>query len=235
MAVKTKYVDVPQEEKMRLFLQVKDDPRFHEYLHGCYECGVCVAACPSARFYDYSPRKITQAIAREDIDLFYEQLNDDIWNCSQCYSCVRCRRGNVPGGLVQIMREVAIVNGMQSAKDALTGYTRVVYKIHATGTQVSPDMLQPEVFRDWGPYVYEVCEKMEDWRKAIPSENLHTYTTAWDVGEKTRGELYLIWYLAGVLDLIRQIDSGVHTILEEVIEEVLEEKGYDLSAIGRAG
>lgn len=231
----TKYADVPREEKERLFLEVKSDARFHEYLHGCYECGVCVAACPSARYYDYSPRKITQAISREDIDLFYEQMNDDIWNCSQCYSCTRCRRGNVPGGLVQVMREVAVRNGLQSAKDALVGYTRVVYKIHSTGTQVSPDMLQPDAFLDWGPYVEKVSKNLDLWRKAIPPETMHTVTTAWQVGERTQGELYLIWYLSGVLDLIREADAGVHTILEELVEEVLEERGYDLSAIGKAG
>lgn len=230
-----KYAEVPYEEKRRLFLEVKADPRFEEYLHGCYECGVCVAACPSARFYDYSPRKITQAAAREDVDLIYEQMNDDIWNCSQCYSCTRCRRGNSPGGIVQIMREVAVRNGLKSAKEALTGYTRVVYKVHSTGTQVSPDMLQPEIFRDWGPYVWKVSEHLDAWRKAVPPETLHTVTTAWEVGERTQAELYLIWYLSGVLDIIREVDAGVHAILEEVMEEVLEDRGYDLSAPGKAG
>lgn len=230
-----RYADVPYEEKLRLFLEVKSDPRFHDYLYGCYECGVCVAACPSARFYDYSPRRIAQALAREDVELVYEQMNDDIWNCSQCYSCTRCRRGNSPGGLVQIMREVAVRNGLKSAKEALVGYTRVVYKIHSTGTQVSPDMLQPDAFLDWGPYVHEVSQKVELWRKAIPAETMHTVATAWQVGERTLGELYLIWYLSGVLDIIKEVDAGVHSILEEVIEEVLEEAGYDLSAIEKAG
>ncbi|MDR7433215.1 MAG: heterodisulfide reductase subunit C, partial [Armatimonadota bacterium] len=51
-----RYADVPYEEKERLFQEVKADPRFPDYLYGCYECGICVAACPSARFYDFSPR-----------------------------------------------------------------------------------------------------------------------------------------------------------------------------------
>ena len=41
------------EEKERLFGLVKADMRFPDYLYGCYECGICVAACPSARFYDF--------------------------------------------------------------------------------------------------------------------------------------------------------------------------------------
>ena len=52
------YADVPHEAKVRLFEQVKGDLRFGDYLYGCYECGICVAACPSAKFYDFSPRRI---------------------------------------------------------------------------------------------------------------------------------------------------------------------------------
>ena len=60
----TSYPDVPYEEKERLFREVKEDPRYEDFLYGCYECGICVSACPSARFYDYSPRVIAQAMAR---------------------------------------------------------------------------------------------------------------------------------------------------------------------------
>ena len=42
------YADVPYEEKLRLWDEVKADPRFPDYMYGCYECGICVAACPSA-------------------------------------------------------------------------------------------------------------------------------------------------------------------------------------------
>ena len=136
--VTVKHIDVSYEEKERLFTQVTEDIRFHDYLKGCYECGICVAACPSARFYDFSPRKITQAVAREDVELVYKQMNEDVWNCSQCFSCDRCPRGNSPGGLITIMREVAVKNGLHSAKEALEGYSRIVYKIMSTGTQVSP-------------------------------------------------------------------------------------------------
>ena len=73
------YPDVPYEEKVRLFGEVKSDIRFGDYLYGCYECGICVAACPSARFYDFSPRRIAQAAAREDVELVYQQMQEDIW------------------------------------------------------------------------------------------------------------------------------------------------------------
>jgi heterodisulfide reductase subunit C len=223
-----KYPDVSYEEKLRLWDEVKADDRFPDYLYGCYECGICVAACPSARFYDFSPRKIAQAAGREDIELIYEQMNDDVWNCSQCFSCNRCPRQNSPGGLITILREVAVNNGLKSAKQALEGYSRIVYKIMGTGTQVSPDMLQPDAFPDWGPDVKQVSEELDLWRRALPPETLHTTKTGWQVDEKTLIELYLIWYNTGVMDMIANVDEGLNLILSDVMEELLEDAGYDV-------
>lgn len=223
-----KYPDVPYEEKLRLWEEVKADVRFPSVLYGCYECGICVAACPSARFYDFSPRKIAQAAAREDIELIYEQMNDDVWNCSQCFSCNRCPRQNSPGGLITVLREVAVKNGLKSAKQALEGYGRVIYKIMGTGTQVSPDMLQPDAFPDWGPQVREVSAELDLWRRALPPETLHTTATGWQVDDKTIIELYLIWHNTGVMDMIAEVDEGLHMILNDVMEEKLEEAGYEM-------
>ena len=82
-----KYQDVMVEEKQALFDQVTQDMRYPDVLYGCYECGICVAACPSARFYDFSPRVFAQVMAREDVHTFYELLNDSVCDCSQCFSC----------------------------------------------------------------------------------------------------------------------------------------------------
>lgn len=222
------YEDVPREEKQRLFDLVKADERFPDYLYGCYECGICVAVCPSARFYDFSPRRIAQAAARQDIDLVYQQIQEDIWDCSQCFSCLRCPRGNNPGGIILVMREVAVNNGLTSAKEALEGYSRIIYKIMSTGTQVSPDMLQPDAFPDWGPEVKDVSQNLELWRRALPPETHHTTSTGWSVAERTLIELYLIWMETGALDMIKEVDEGLHMILEEVMEERLEEEGIEI-------
>ena len=221
------YEDVPFEEKQRLFDEVRADMRFPDYLYGCYECGICVAACPSARFYDFSPRRIAQAAAREDVELVYQQMQEDIWECSQCFSCVRCPRGNNPGGIITILREVAVNNGLTSAKEALEGYSRIIYKIMSTGTQVSPDMLQPDAFPDWGPEVKDVSDNLELWRRALPPETMHTTSTSWSVDERTLIELYLIWFETGALDMIKEVDESLHMILEEVMEERLEEEGIE--------
>ncbi|MHB1987772.1 MAG: 4Fe-4S dicluster domain-containing protein [Acidimicrobiales bacterium] len=219
--------EVPFEEKQRLFDLVASDQRFNDYLYGCYECGICVAVCPSARFYDFSPRRIAQALARRDVALVYQQIQEDIWECSQCFSCLRCPRGNNPGGLITIMREVAVNNGLASAREALEGYSRIIYKIMSTGTQVSPDMLQPDAFPDWGPEVKDVSDNLDLWRRALPPETHHTVSTGWDVSERTVLELYLIWMETGVLDMIREVDEGLHMILEEVMEDRLEEEGIE--------
>jgi heterodisulfide reductase subunit C2 len=215
-------------EKLRLFNEVKADVRYPDYLYGCYECGICVAACPSARFYDFSPRRIAQATAREDVELIYQQMEEDIWECSQCFSCVRCPRGNNPGGIITILREVAVNNGLGSARGALEGYSRIIYKIMSTGTQVSPDMLQPDAFPDWGPEVKDVSDNLDLWRRALPPETMHTTSTGWEVAESTLIELYLIWFETGALDMIREVDEGLHMILEEVMEERLEEAGIEI-------
>lgn len=222
------YPDVPVGEKERLAAEVRADERFGDYLYGCYECGVCVAACPSAKFYDFSPRRIAQAAARRDAQLIYQQMTEDIWECSQCFSCVRCPRGNNPGGIVTIMREVAVRNGLASARSAMTGYTRIIYKIMSTGTQVSPDMLQADAFPDWGPETADVARNLDLWRRALPPETLHTTSTGWSVADKTLLELYLIWFKTGALDLIGDVDPSLFSILQDLMEERLEEEGIEL-------
>lgn len=222
------YAEVPHDEKVRLFEQVKADFRFGDYLYGCYECGICVAACPSAKFYDFSPRRVAQAAAREDVDLVYQQMQEDIWECSQCFSCLRCPRGNNPGGIITIMREVAVNNGLASAKQALVGYSRIIYKIMSTGTQVSPDMLQRDAFLDWGPETADVPDHLDLWRRALPAETMHTTTSGWSVADRTLVELYYIWLKTGALDMIAEVDSGLHSILQELMEERLEEEGIEL-------
>ncbi len=222
------YLDVAYEDKLALWEEVKADDRFTDYLYGCYECGICVAACPSAKFYDFSPRKIAQAAAREDVELIYEQMNDDVWNCSQCFSCNRCPRENSPGGLITLLREVAVRNGLGTAKEALEGYGRVVYKIMTTGTQISPDMLQPDAFPDWGPDVEKTSDNLELWRRALPPETLHTTEMSWQVSNETLIELYLIWLHSDVMDMIAEADEGLHMIILDVMEETLEDAGYEV-------
>ncbi|MBI1962877.1 MAG: heterodisulfide reductase subunit C, partial [Candidatus Rokubacteria bacterium] len=60
-------------------------------------------------------------------------------------------------------------------------------------------------------------------------ETMHTTSMSWDVDDKTLTELYLIWHLTGVMDMIKAIDEGLHMILVDVMEEKLEEAGYHVN------
>jgi heterodisulfide reductase subunit C len=126
------------------------------------------------------------------------------------------------------MREVAVRNGLASAKQALVGYSRIIYKIMSTGTQVSPDMLQRDAFLDWGPETADVPDHLDLWRRALPAETMHTTTSGWSVADRTLVELYYIWLKTGALDMIAEVDSGLHSILQELMEERLEEEGIEL-------
>jgi len=220
----SRHPEVAYEVKERLFREARSDSRYHEYLYGCYECGICVSACPSARFYEYSPRVIAQAMAREDVERVYDIIAEDIWNCAQCFSCVRCPRQNNPGGLVTLLREVAVRNGLQETKDVLQGYSRVIYKVMLKGNQVSPDMLQPDLFNDWGPWVQQFSANMPIWKKAIPVDSIRGVTdAAWKVDRKTLLELYTIWFETGSLEIIKEVDEGLHDLLVDIMQEELEE------------
>jgi len=163
-------------------------------------------------------------MAREDIERVYDIISEDIWNCAQCFSCLRCPRGNNPGGLVTLLREVAVKNGLQETKDVLQGYSRVIYKVMLKGNQVSPDMLQPDFFPDWGPWVGEFSANMPVWRKAIPVDTLRGVTdAAWKTDRKTLLELYTIWFETGNMDIIKEIDEGLYDLLADVMQEELEE------------
>ena len=56
----------------------------------------------------------------------------------------------------------------------------------------------------------------------------HTTSASWEVDEKTLVELYLIWFLTGALDMIKEVDESLHMILTEVMEERLEDAGIEL-------
>jgi heterodisulfide reductase subunit C len=89
-------------------------------------------------------------------------------------------------------------------------------------------MLNPAASPDWGPEVKEVSENLDLWRRALPPETHHTTSTGWSVAERTLIELYLIWMETGALAMIKEVDEGLHMILEEVMEERLEEEGIEI-------
>ena len=135
---------VPYEKLEEVFEDIRSHVLYDHELYGCLNCGICTATCPSAHYYDYSPREIVQLLWTENLEGIYDAMQEKIWACAQCYTCAaRCPFHNSPGGLVMIMREVAIKHGMQSAKDVLRPFSRVLLKVISTGNQLAPNMITP--------------------------------------------------------------------------------------------
>ncbi len=211
-------------EMERVFEDIKSDPRYEHELNGCLNCGICTATCPSAHFYDYSPREIVQLLWTENVEQIYDVMQEKIWACAQCMTCAaRCPFKNSPGGLVAIMREVAIDHGMQSAKDVLRPFGRVMLKLITTGNQLSPDMIQPDHFPDWGPNIQKVQGNLKTLRKAIPVRTLQTTATSWEVSLKTSVEMYTIWEMTGVLKQLETMDENLFDVIQDFIDEKKEE------------
>ncbi len=51
---------------------------------------------------------------------------------------------------------------------------------------------------------------------------------SWVVSEETLIELYLIWLHSDVMDMIAEVDEGLHMIILDVMEETLEDAGYEM-------
>ena len=214
----------PREELEAIFGDIQADLRYDMELNGCLNCGICTATCPAAHYYDFSPREIVQLLWTENLEGIYDAMQEKIWACAQCYTCAaRCPFENSPGGLVMIMREVAIKHDMESAKEVLRPFSRVLLKVISTGNQLAPNMITKEAFPDWGPNVSKVDAPLNILRKAIPMPTMHTLDTAWIVNLKTSVELYSIWEATGVLDQLETVDENLFDVVSDVMDEKREE------------
>jgi heterodisulfide reductase subunit C len=113
---------------------------------------------------------------------------------------------------------------MESARNVLRPFSRVMLKLVTTGNQLSPDMITRDAFPDWGPNVSKIDAPLKILRKAIPLPTLNTTATAWEVNLKTSVELYTIWEMTGVLGQLETIDEN----LFDVITDIMDEKRDDL-------
>jgi heterodisulfide reductase subunit C len=112
---------------------------------------------------------------------------------------------------------------MQSAKDVLRPFSRVMLKLISTGNQLAPDMITPDHFPDWGPNISKVDAPLKLLRKAIPMATLNTTATAWEVNLKTSVELYTIWEMTGVLNQLEGIDENLFDVITDIMDEKRED------------
>ena len=199
---------------------VKSDFRFNEYLRGCLNCGVCTSGCPAAKFYDFGPREMIQYMMRDAVDKIWEFVNKKVWACVQCYTCsMRCPFNNEIAGLIMLLREYAVQFGLESAKQILAPYRRVLYTVMTTGNQVTPNMIQPEAFPDWGPQAVEESKNMDVYRKAVPVDLLQRTDIGWQTSLQTAVELMTIFIESGVLDSIKKVDEDLYEMIMDLYEE----------------
>ncbi|MDR1757064.1 MAG: ferredoxin [Culturomica sp.] len=63
-----------------LLERLKKNIHFEEGMNSCMNCGVCTAICPAAEFYDYDPRRLADAVQRENEESIREQLrSEQLW------------------------------------------------------------------------------------------------------------------------------------------------------------
>jgi len=214
----------------RVMLAIRDDMERHEafdhYYHSCINCGNCTAVCPAFRFTDFGPRIVVQKVmaSRHEPELLFQMVDQYIWACFQCYSCWDvCPAQNNPGGLVAIIKEAAVRHGLESARKTLEPYSRILYRLATTGTQITPDMHSSvALFKDWGPHKAELAEHLKEYRDAVPVESLAgVMDKSWAVDERTVDELLVIEKEAGVIDMLKSSTPGVGDTVEEAAAEAV--------------
>jgi heterodisulfide reductase subunit C len=81
----------------------------HNY---CYQCGACVADCPSHNYSEnFNPRLILlKAILGFEDELV--QADSEIWNCTNCYTCAeRCPQDVRPVDVIIALKNLAVKTG----------------------------------------------------------------------------------------------------------------------------
>jgi heterodisulfide reductase subunit C2 len=211
-----------------IYAEFRADRRHREFVLGCLNCGECTTGCPAARFYDFSPREMLQIAQNGDATTLWDAMQEKIWACCQCYTCnMRCRFGNDIAGIISVMRELSVIHGLESTRKVLAPFGRSLTLLMTVGTQVSSDMIQPDFFRDWGPFatgsdkLWDVSSEV--MRRAIPSDVLQTTRSSWEVSVQTSLELFRIYEETGVLDMLRGLDPDLTEMLIDIIEERREE------------
>jgi heterodisulfide reductase subunit C len=183
--------------------------------------------CPAFRFVDFEPRSVVQKVmhAKDEPELLYQMMDEYLWACYQCYSCWEvCPAHNNPGGLVALLKEAAVRNGLESAKRTLEPYSKTLFKVMATGTQITPDMhMLFAPFRDWGPHKAELVKNIRTERQGVPVESMWgVMDKGWRVPKRTMLELFIIERESGVLDSVRNSSKDVVDMVEEAGKELEE-------------
>lgn len=209
-----------REVAVKFWSAVKQDFRFNDYLRGCLNCGVCTSGCPAAKFYDFGPREMIQYMMRDAVDKIWEFTNKKVWACVQCFTCsMRCPFNNEIAGLIMLLREYSVQFALPSAKEILAPYRRILLTVITTGNQVTPDMIQPDTFPDWGPQAVEESKNMAVYRQAVPVDLLQRTDVGWHASLQTAVEMMTIFIESGVIEYLKGVDKDLYDMIMDIYEE----------------
>ena len=128
----------------------------HNY---CYQCGACVADCPTHRHLDeFNPRTI---ILKALFGFEEELIGTDslIWNCTNCYNChERCPQEVSPIEVIIALKNMALEKDNQPPV-----IKNIVDKVRKTGSTVSITELANKRRKELGlpPYQMDCTDEVE--------------------------------------------------------------------------
>jgi heterodisulfide reductase subunit C1 len=132
-------------------------------LDRCIQCGACTASCPAARFTDYSPRQIVKKVLDNDRSILESEM---IWSCFYCYSChLRCPRNNSPATIVQVLRQMAINEGIGVEK--VGNFVEIGEYLAENGASKVPDAGVKNMERDLGERWTKFKKNLESIREEL--------------------------------------------------------------------
>jgi len=176
-------------------------------LDRCIQCGACTASCPAARFTDYSPRQIVKKVLENDRSVLESEM---IWSCFYCYSCnLRCPRNNSPVTIVQVLRQIAVNNGIGVEK--LVYFLEIGECLAENGASKVPGAGIKNMERDLG-------ERWIRIKKNLESTRVELGLSSRDV-RNTHGEVQAILEATGYFEREKWVkakiqEKGSHQLLK---------------------
>lgn len=133
----------------------------------CIQCGTCSSSCPAARYSEFSPRKIMNAILTRRKQILQDKL---IWNCFSCYTChMRCPRGNSPTTVIQVLKQLSIEKGYN--REQLLDFIAYGESFIEIGAGSFSQSMVEKLYEDWGETWLQIRLQNEEIRKELSLES----------------------------------------------------------------
>ena len=160
-----------------------------EKIPTCMQCGICAGSCPVSHEMDYTPRQLVRMV---QLGLKKEVLNSNtIWICTACFSCsVRCPRGINPTELMEVLKPLAIAEGI---KNKNASFDEIFSNVIEKNGRASEFLLiskyslkQPEMIKQ-APFGLSLVSKGKLPLSADKMEDTRELRAIFRIGEKKPG------------------------------------------------